>query len=310
MLLNPSAPQIPNIENGNVRPLWSVMIPTYNCADYLRIALESVLEQDLGPDVMQIEVVDDCSRQDDPEAIVKEIGQGRVNFFRQVHNVGAIANFNTCIQRSIGYIVHILHGDDLVKPGFYQKLGPPLLENEHIGAAFCRQIYIDENGRETVVTRCEQPYTGIFERALDTLAVSNRIQPPSMVVKRSVYETLGGFDPRLFHAADWEMWVRIATSLAIWYEVEPLAYYRIHSASDTSKLVRTGANIQNRREAINVFSRYLPPDRKPYLMRKALGYSAIYGFKMTIKALKMQDFAAGYSQLRETLLCLQEVLHN
>ena len=39
------------------RPLWSVMIPTYHCADYLAHTLRSVLRQDPGPDAMQIEVV-------------------------------------------------------------------------------------------------------------------------------------------------------------------------------------------------------------------------------------------------------------
>ena len=43
------------------RPVWSVMIPTYNCARYLRETLASVLAQDPGPDQMQIEVIDDCS---------------------------------------------------------------------------------------------------------------------------------------------------------------------------------------------------------------------------------------------------------
>ena len=43
------------------RPLWSVMIPTFHCARFLRQTLESVLSQDPGPDVMQIEIVDDCS---------------------------------------------------------------------------------------------------------------------------------------------------------------------------------------------------------------------------------------------------------
>jgi glycosyltransferase involved in cell wall biosynthesis len=46
------------------RPLWSVMIPTFRCARFLRRTLDSVLSQDPGQDVMQIEVVDDCSNND------------------------------------------------------------------------------------------------------------------------------------------------------------------------------------------------------------------------------------------------------
>ncbi len=66
------------------------MIPTFNCAKYLRQTLESVLRQDPGPEEMQIEVIDDCSAQDDPEAIVREIGKGRVAFYRKPKNEGAI----------------------------------------------------------------------------------------------------------------------------------------------------------------------------------------------------------------------------
>src|SRR6516164_9197119 len=87
-------PGIEPAPESTARPLWSVMIPTFNCASYLRQTLESVLTQDRGPEQMQIEVVDDCSTKDDPEAVVRRIGQGRVAFFRKPKNEGAIANFN------------------------------------------------------------------------------------------------------------------------------------------------------------------------------------------------------------------------
>ena len=52
---------IPPVPEGTPRPLWSVMILTYNCSNYLRETLVSVLAQDPGAYVMQIEVVDDHS---------------------------------------------------------------------------------------------------------------------------------------------------------------------------------------------------------------------------------------------------------
>ena len=73
-----------------------------------------MLEQDPGLHEMQIEVVDDASTLDDPETVVREIGKGRVNFFRQSRNVGHTKNFETCLRRARGKVVHLLHGDDYV----------------------------------------------------------------------------------------------------------------------------------------------------------------------------------------------------
>ena len=107
---------------GIHRPFWSVMIPTYNNGKYLRRTLESVLCQAPDPDEMQIEVVDGCSTKDDPEGMVKELGKGRVVFYRLSSNHGPAHTFNTCIERSRGQWVHVLHGDDIVLPGFYRGL--------------------------------------------------------------------------------------------------------------------------------------------------------------------------------------------
>jgi glycosyltransferase involved in cell wall biosynthesis len=81
---------IPAVET---RPLWSVMIPTYNCANYLRKTLASVLTQDQGPEYMHIEVIDDHSTEDNPETVVAELGKNRVDFYRQPVNIGVPANF-------------------------------------------------------------------------------------------------------------------------------------------------------------------------------------------------------------------------
>src|ERR1035437_9842369 len=77
------------------RPLWSVMIPTFNCARFLRRTLESVLDQDPGPELIQSEVVDDCPTADEPRTVVDQIGRGRVGFYRKPQNEGAVRNFNT-----------------------------------------------------------------------------------------------------------------------------------------------------------------------------------------------------------------------
>ena len=103
---------------------------------------------------------------------------------------------------------------------------------------------------------------------------------PSIAVKRRTYELLGGFHPSLFHSADWDMWKRIATRFRVWYDPEPLALYRIHRASDTSRLMQTGANILDARRAIAIAEAYLPADRVEPLSRKARLYHALYAMEL------------------------------
>ena len=63
---------------------------------------------------------------------------------------------------------------------------------------------------------------------------------PCIVVRRSVYEELGGFDDRLACAEDWEMWVRLAARFPVYYEERPLACYRLHGNSNTEGTCATG----------------------------------------------------------------------
>jgi glycosyltransferase involved in cell wall biosynthesis len=269
---NPSAPSVAPITDGAPRPFWSVMIPTHDCADYLRRTLASVLEQAPGPAEMQIEVVDDCSTRDDTERVVRVVGKGRVGFHRQPRNVGAVPNFNTCIARARGEWLHILHSDDLVRPGFYAALRAGIAQQPEVGAAFCRCSVIDERDRETELYELERDDAGVLDGFVSRLAVWSRIQTPTIVVRRSVYEQLGGFDIRLVHAADWEMWQRVASHHSIWYEPRPLAQYRMHAASDTSRLVRTAANVVDTRRAIEIANGYLPRPIAADLRRQALAF--------------------------------------
>src|SRR5262249_48160119 len=89
------------------KPTWSVMIPVYNGTKHLVKALDSVVAQGFDEHEMQIEVVDDSSTKDDPEAVVKAKFGKRVSFYRQSERIGMAANWNACIQRARGTLIHI-----------------------------------------------------------------------------------------------------------------------------------------------------------------------------------------------------------
>jgi len=302
---HPYRASLTQVPDGESRPLWSVMIPTYNCAEYLRETLASVLAQDPGPEVMQIEVVDDRSTLDDPAAVVEELGRGRVGFYQQPYNVGYIRNFETCLLRSRGQLIHLLHGDDCVRDGFYSKLQSAFEKNSEIGAGFCRHIGMDEKGHWLWISDLEQSDSGILSNWLERIAVKQRIQTPSIVVRRDVYEKLGGFDRRFSCCGeDWEMWVRIAAHYPVWYEVKPLAMYRIHSKSLSRMSTRTGADMRDLRMAIEMMQPYLPAPIATKLSNQAREYWALFAIRhLAPKMLNLGDLTAANTQIQEALKC-------
>lgn len=267
-------PVIPPLPLGEKRPTWSVMIPVYNCSQFIPAALESVLKQDMGEKYMQIEVIDDASTDADVEELVRIHGRGRVAYYRQPQNVGSIRNFETCINRSKGKLIHLLHGDDRVNEGFYEKMEDIFYYNPGIGAAFCRYSAIDDQGRKLYEGRIVQSREGILADALAKIAKEQIIQVVTMVVKRQVYEHLGSFYA-VKYGEDWEMWARIAKHYPIAYTPEILAEYRKYLGSISWNKTEDGQNTKDLAHVLSIIENYLPPEKKS-VMAKAKQGCALY----------------------------------
>lgn len=291
-------PPIDPVEGGAARPRWSVMIPAYDCARTLAQTIESVLAEAPPAGQMEVVVVDDASH-DDVAGVVERFG-GRVKIHRQAVNLGVPENLTACIRLSRGQIVHILHGDDSVRPGFYAAMEHAMSHPE-VGAAFCRQVFVDDSGRELGMSALERSDGGILADAAVRLAAEQRVMTPSICVRRVVYEAVGGFHPELRCAEDWEMWVRIASRYDIWYEPRPLAVYRMHPASNTGRNQRTGADLDYTKRAIEIFSAYLPEPRRDELTARALETYARSALWEARKAAERGDIETALAQWRGAL---------
>ena len=290
-----SVPPIAPVDTSAPRPRWSVMIPTYNCGAFLEDTLASVLEQAPRPEAMQIEVVDDASS-DGPQSIVERLGRGRVGFFRQPSNLGVPGNLTACVRRARGEIIHVLHGDDAVRPGFYATIDRAFARNPNLGAAYCRHLFMDSRGHWQAISPLERETSGILEDAAEYLASEQRIMTPSICVRRAVYEHLGGFHASLRCSEDWEMWVRIAASYPIWYETDPLAVYRMHEASNTGLHVIGGDDIAYTARAIDLLVEHLSPERKGVVARRARATYALSALNRAERAFARGDGATARAQ--------------
>ena len=275
-------PKIDPLSEKNHRPFWSVMIPTYNRVTYLRKTIKSVLKQDPGPEFMQIEVIDNFSSPElNVAELVKEIGGGRVSYYRQPVHVDFQENWSTCIRRAQGTWVHILHDDDMVLLGFYQEYQKFISMHPEVKLIFSQAIIIDENDKKL---RSYSPAIPCFPEdvlpdAFKLLLLDNFIYSTSAVVSRQTYEKIGGFDPNLMHTVDWDIWLRISLECALGYVRRPLLAYRVHSGS--------GSNIQNNSNElidkkyqdisyiINNYKKYLPVNLQKLYHRRFMRTFAI-----------------------------------
>jgi hypothetical protein len=244
------------------RPFWSVMIPVYNSTNYLAKTLESVLSQDPGPDIMQIEVVDGHSTVNLPESLVRQIAGDRVGVFRHPTPLSMSANWNSCIDRARGEWVHILHADDFVLPGFYSRLRESLSGRKDVAAAFTRWMTVDEADHIMSHAPAERETAGVLPDSLERIASAQIIQCASIVVQKSTYQEVGGYRSDLSFVLDWEMWVRLASRRPFWYEPEPLACYRVHTKSETSRLQRLGEDLRDQLKGIAIIQGHLTPGSK------------------------------------------------
>jgi glycosyltransferase involved in cell wall biosynthesis len=275
------------------------MIPAYNCLPYLRETLESVLAQAPGPADMQIAVVDDASTDGDVAALVQAVGQGRVQFYQQPHNVGSLRNFETCLNRATGHWVHLLHGDDCVAPGFYAEIADLFKQYPAAGAAFTNtaDVFMRPTGAEVRERPPIAPAAGIVEDLLLKLALGQQLETPSIVVKRSVYEQLGSFYA-VHYGEDWEMWARIAAHFPVAYSPRCLARYRyINSTSISHRHIKTGQNIRDIATVIDLINVYLPAAHRQRLKKSALRHYATYCLSL-VDELYATDPAAARTQIR------------
>jgi hypothetical protein len=151
------------------------------------------------------------------------------------------------------------------------------------------------------ISPLEQRARGLLNDCLLHLAVEQRIMTPSIVVRRDVYERLGGFDRRLICAEDWEMWVRIAADYPIAYETEPLALYRMHNDSNTGRHIRTAEDMRYTRKAIEIFEGYLPPAVSQAIAARARETYALAALRTAETMLRSEDITAAMAQIGEAL---------
>lgn len=210
----------------------SVIIPNYNHARYIAVALVAVLRQTRPAD--EVIVIDDASSDDSIAVIERAIaGAGRVRLMRQQQNAGVLAAMNLGIKISTGRHIAFLAADDEVLPAFLERSTGALVAAP--GAAFSSASVhiVDPHGRRLGTRPVMRPrstpgfVSPAQSRAL--LAVGDNFYlGPATLYRREQLLELGGFDPSLGSAADGMLQRRMAIRWGSVFLSEVLARWRIH----------------------------------------------------------------------------------
>ena len=200
---------------------FSVVIPLYNKAPYVRKALQSVFDQTFRD--FELIVVDDGSK-DDSLTVAKETLEGSSLDHQLIHqdNAGVSTARNNGVAASHGDFICFLDADDWWEPNFLERMDWLIREYPDAGI-YGVNYYIISRGKQRVALHI--PSTGYINYCDCYRKLQMPLTSISVAIPQEVFRSMGGFKPHLKLGEDFDLWIRIALTRKVAYLDEPLAYY-------------------------------------------------------------------------------------
>ena len=190
----------------------SVIVPTYNRAQQLPRALDSILCQSCSP--KEIIVVDDGSTDETSALMTSEYPE---IVFIQQQNTGVSSARNVGIKRASGDWIAFLDSDDEWLPEKLEIQMKALYENPEIKICHTNEIWI-RNGKRVNPKKKHEKFGGwIFQKCLPLCCIS----PSSVIIHKSIFKEIGLFDYSLPVCEDYDLWLRITARNPVLYIEEP-----------------------------------------------------------------------------------------
>ncbi len=207
----------------------SIVVPTWNCADFLAASVRSLLSQTVDTEIV---IVDDAS-DDDTNGVLASFGD-RITVVRHAQQRGANAARNTGLAAASGDFIAFADADNEYSPRWVERLLQQILADPASALAYCGYTKQASDGSR-VENHCAA-------WNLDTLWYGNYIDMSS-VVRRSAIPTEGlheGFRP----FDDWRLWLNMAQRG--WHGTWVPEQLFVKHVRDTSKTEQSMANPEQR----------------------------------------------------------------
>lgn len=210
-------------------PKVSVILPTYNCREYLSDSVPSVLRQTFKD--WELVIVDDGSTDGTEDLVRTRFADPRVNYVKQDHS-GLSAARNKGIEVSGGEYIAFLDADDIFLDRKLEAQVSFLENHPKAGITYTGEKYFFENDRDK---QFESPHEKLSGDLLFFLKRSNFIHVSTVMIKAGIARR-AGFDPDLKSHEDWDYFLKLsAAGNRFWYIPESLTLVRVRKRSMTAK---------------------------------------------------------------------------
>jgi len=223
---------------GREYPGISVVIPTYNRAQKVRRAVESVVAQTLAN--LEIIVVDDGST-DDTRLTLQQCFGDRIRYFAQP-NQGASVARNRGIEEATGEWIAFLDSDDLWEQQKIETQFDALRRfGSQCGACYTDVRFFNHSETRTMFQLAENSYRHSGAAGVNNEALRLLVKPggagmviclSSLMARKDVIRKAGGFDPALLYSQDSEFMFRLALTTRFCFVNLPLVAFDRSPAED------------------------------------------------------------------------------
>lgn len=172
----------------------TIAIPFHGRRDYLEAAVTSVLAQERAE--WRLLVVDDGNADLGIGDWLLALDDERIAYHRNPRNLGMVPTWNLCLDQAAGEMVTLLHGDDLLLPGYASLVLGLAADHPDAAAVCCDATIIDANGKPAFSfadavkplyrPRGPEPMRIAGEPGLRAIMAGNFIMCPTLCYRRTV----------------------------------------------------------------------------------------------------------------------------
>ena len=216
------------------KPLFSVVCPTYNSAEFINETLKSVIDQTYTAD--EILVVDDGSTDNTVQIIlgIKKISTTNIRLIESKH-AGPGAARNLGIKAAANEWIAFIDSDDLWRSEKLAVVASYIEKNPLINI-FCHgEYHISKEGRIAEVNYGK--YYNQTKALSPQLYLRNCFSTSAVVCRKQLIQNYHGFDEQMMNAQDYDLWLKISRDAIPFFINQYLGEYRIRDGNITSRSI-------------------------------------------------------------------------